>query len=102
MTIAVSTLLPSNIVRAVIRFWKTQAGLSLLPDPEQGLETSPVPSRDKGQSQELFRGSGRLPLVGNTCSTSGGQTVGFQLLLRAGDVFQRLNSWWTPFSAEEV
>lgn len=66
------------MVRAVIRFWKTQAGLSLLPDPEQGLETSSLPSQDNGQRQELV-GVCPLHFVQNHWQFTEPQDLGRQL-----------------------
>lgn len=118
MTMAVRALLPRSVVRAVNRFWKTQAELSLLPDPEQGLETSPVPSRDNGQSQGFFRGPGYLPWAPRlkqlaTHRAAGpvrGRRLGFSFSCKHWSgclsvclsVFLCLNSWWAPLGTEEM
>lgn len=58
--IAMRALLPSNTVRAVIRFWKTQAELFLLPDASRDWKRATAPW-DSSQSLELFTGSEYLP-----------------------------------------
>lgn len=81
--IALRAQLPSNALRAVNGFQKTQTPFSHI-------------WRDWKPSH--------CPLHFICCSsrTGGGWAVGFQVLLQAVSVFLRLNSWWTPFSTNGI